>query len=157
MFRSIHDRDRQRPRPPFERQSELLLDRRGQRNGKRVGAVHVEPRWRPPARGLEFNQGVEEPVEPGPVDHRCLELAGKPADEFRERASAQRCQSYYEARIPFGPFQAEIAIPFDIEWDETTADYQNGLLTVSLPRRRARSVEVRDVGQPVEDESENEA
>ena len=84
MFRSIHDRDRQRPRPPFERQSELLLDRRGQRNGKRVGAVHVEPRWRPPARGLEFNQGVEEPVEPGPVDHRCLELAGKPADEFRD-------------------------------------------------------------------------
>lgn len=75
----------------------------------------------------------------------------------RQQPSARHCQSYYEARIPFGPFQAEISIPFDIEWDEITADYQNGLLMVSLPRRCPRSVEVRQAGQAVVEESENEA
>lgn len=74
----------------------------------------------------------------------------------RERPAAKNCQSYYEARIPSGPFQAEIVIPFDIEWEEISADYDNGILTVSLPRRRPRTVEVRQPGRAVTDgEGEN--
>jgi HSP20 family protein len=72
----------------------------------------------------------------------------------RQRLQADHCLSWYEARIPFGPFYAEVAIPFDIEWDDTQADYRNGLLTVSLPRRRPRSVEVRDGNGAIEEESE---
>lgn len=62
---------------------------------------------------------------------------------MRERPVDERCQSYYEARIPVGPFNAEVGIPFEIEWERTTADYSNGLLTVSLPRKQAHSVQVR--------------
>jgi HSP20 family protein len=72
----------------------------------------------------------------------------------RQRQSADQCLSYYEARIPFGPFLAEVVIPFEIDWDETTADYSNGLLRVSLPRRRPRTVEVRQRGQSGADEGE---
>lgn len=152
---------RGRARPMARRSTEIDDMVRSLMSVHRSAGARAMQVWRP-ALDVYSTDGSFEVV---------AELAGMRAEDIeviiegdvlvirgvRERASAQRCQSYYEARIPFGPFQAEIAIPFDIEWDETTADYQNGLLTVSLPRRRARSVEVRDVGQPVEDESENEA
>lgn len=74
----------------------------------------------------------------------------------RERPNVENVRSFYEARIPYGPFLAEVAIPFDIEWDETTADYNNGLLRVSLPRRSARTLTVRQVEATREEESESQ-
>jgi HSP20 family protein len=96
------------------------------------------------------------------------ELAGMSSDQIdvmvegdilsirgtRERPEALHVRSFYEARIPFGPFLAEVAIPFEIEWEKTTADYSNGLLRVSLPRRPARTVTVRQVEVLDEEESE---
>jgi HSP20 family protein len=63
---------------------------------------------------------------------------------FRERPQTGRITSFYEARIPFGPFVAELAIPFEIEWDNTSAQYNNGVLTISLPRRQPRTVVVKN-------------
>lgn len=74
----------------------------------------------------------------------------------RDRAAAHAACSYYESRIPYGPFSAEVAIPFDIEWEATRADYRNGLLNVSLPRRSARTLPVRQVEISREEESEND-
>ncbi len=73
----------------------------------------------------------------------------------RERPATRDARSFYEARIPYGPFLAEVAIPFETEWDGTTADFDNGLLRVSLPRRTARTVTVRPAQEPLEEESES--
>ena len=61
----------------------------------------------------------------------------------RERPGGRNCLSYYEARIPFGPFRAEVGIPFDVDWEAVAADYTNGFLTVSLPRRQPHNIPVR--------------
>lgn len=74
----------------------------------------------------------------------------------RERPATDNARSFYEARIPYGPFLAEVSIPFEIDWDETAADYNNGLLRVTLPRRTARTLTVRQVDVSREEESEND-
>ena len=150
---------RGRARPGTRRSSDIDDVVRSLVSGQRSASMRALQVWRPALDVFSTEESFEVVAE----------LAGMRGEEIevviegdvlvirgaRERPSGQRCQSYYEARIPFGPFLAEVAIPFDIEWDDTTADYTNGLLTVSLPRRRPRTVEVRQRDEAVADKSEN--
>ncbi|CAN5671135.1 hypothetical protein BH23CHL3_BH23CHL3_07670 [soil metagenome] len=127
-------------------------------SGQRGAGVRSQQHWRP-ALDVFTTEAALEVV---------AELAGMSSDQIdvmvegdilsirgtRERPEAQHVRSFYEARIPFGPFLAEVAIPFEIQWEKTTADYSNGLLRVSLPRRPARTVTVRQVEVLDEEESE---
>lgn len=147
-----------RARPMPRRSSEIDDIVRSLVSGQRAAGARSAQAWRPALDVYATDASFEVVAE----------LAGMEADDIevvvegdmlvirgdRPRRQADHCLSWYEARIPFGPFYAEVTIPFDIEWDETRADYQNGLLTVSLPRRRPRSVEVRDANRPIEEESE---
>lgn len=149
---------RGRARPMPRRSSEIDDIVRSLVSGQRAAGASSARVWRPALDVYATDASFEVVAE----------LAGMEADDIevvlegemlvirgnRPRRQASHCLSWYEARIPFGPFYAEVTIPFDIEWDETRADYQNGLLTVSLPRRRPRSVEVRDANRPIEEESE---
>lgn len=74
----------------------------------------------------------------------------------RTRPTADDPRSYYEARIPYGPFAVEVLIPFEIDWNVTTADFRNGLLRVSLPRPAARTVPVRQIEVTRREEGEND-
>jgi HSP20 family protein len=147
-----------RARPMPRRSSEIDDVVRSLISGQRASSTRPAQAWRP-ALDVFATDGSFEVV---------AELAGMAGDDIevviegdvltirgdRARPQADRCLSYYEARIPSGPFSAEVAIPFDIEWDETRADYENGLLTVSLPRRRSRTVTVRDASRPSGEESD---
>lgn len=149
---------RGRARPSSRRSTDIDEVVRSLVSGQRSASLRSMQVWRP-ALDVYSTESSFEVV---------AELAGMAGDSIdvviegdvlvirgvRERPATDRCQSYYEARIPYGPFVAEVAIPFDIEWDETTADYHNGLLTVSLPRRQPRTVEVRHQGQAISEESE---
>lgn len=42
--------------------------------------------------------------------------------------------SYHEAQIRYGPFRVTVFIPCAIERDTVTAHYENGFLTVNLPK-----------------------
>jgi HSP20 family protein len=130
-------------------------------SGQRSGSMRSVQAWRPALDVYSTDTSFEVVAE----------LAGMHGDDIevviegdvlaihgeRPRPQTDRCLSYYEARIPFGQFHAEVGIPFEIDWDEVRADYQNGLLTVSLPRRRPRSVEVRDANSASEAESEQQS
>ena len=127
-------------------------------SGQRTAAARSAQVWRPALDVYATDASFEVVAELAGMDADDIEVVVE-GDALairgtRPRRQADHCLSWYEARIPFGPFYAEVTIPFDIEWDETRADYQNGLLTVSLPRRRPRSVEVRDANRPIEEESE---
>jgi HSP20 family protein len=149
---------RGRPRPMPRRSSDIDDIVRSLISGQRSASMRSVQAWRPALDVYATDTSFEVVAE----------LAGMQVDDIevvvegevlaisgnRPRPQADHCLSYYEARIPFGPFYAEVAIPFDIEWGDTKADYQNGLLTVSLPRRRPRSVEVRDANRPAGEESE---
>jgi HSP20 family protein len=42
--------------------------------------------------------------------------------------------SYYEAQIRYGPFRVEVFIPTLVTRDAVTAHYENGILSVDLPK-----------------------
>lgn len=127
-------------------------------SGQRGAGIRSRQQWRPALDVFTTEASLEVVAE----------LAGMNSDQIdvmvegdilsirgtRERPATEHVRSFYEARIPFGPFLAEVAIPFEIDWENTTADYSNGLLKVSLPRRTARSVTVRQAEVPDEEESE---
>lgn len=138
---------RGRARPSSRRAAEIDEVVRSLVSGQRSAGMRARQVWRPALDVFTTDTTFEVVAE----------LAGMDGDDIdvviegdvlvirglRERPAVDGVQSYYEARIPFGPFVAEVAIPFDIEWDDTTADYHNGVLRVSLPRRQPRTVAVR--------------
>lgn len=151
---------RGRPRPGSYRPHDIDDVVRSLVSGQRGTGGRARQLWRP-ALDVFTTETTLEVV---------AELAGMAGDEIevivegdilairgvRERPAVENVRSFYEARIPYGPFLAEVAIPFEVEWDETTADYDNGLLRVSLPRRMARTLTVRQVEASSEEGSENQ-
>ncbi|HLV81372.1 MAG TPA: Hsp20/alpha crystallin family protein [Chthonomonadaceae bacterium] len=82
------------------------------------------------------------------ADDRVLTVSGErvePGDEQRDRV---RC---YQLEIYFGPFERQIFLPagLRIDRDRITANYRDGFLVISLPRREEapRSVQVVEAGQ----------
>src|SRR5690606_13352714 len=150
---------RGRARTAAHRSSEIDEVVRSLVSGQRAATMRTRQVWRP---ALDVYTTAE-------TFEVVAELAGMHGEDIdvviegdvlvirgvRERPATDQCLSYYEARIPYGPFLAEVVIPFDIEWDDVSADYDNGLLRVSLPRRRPRTVEVRQVGRSTAEEGES--
>jgi HSP20 family protein len=78
-----------------------------------------------------------------------VELAGMKEDEIeitlyedalvisgerRVEPDHQKGWSYYEAQIRYGPFRVEVFIPTPVTGDAVTAHYENGILSVDLPK-----------------------
>src|SRR4051812_6381096 len=94
MFRRIDNRDRHRADGLLDLDPELLLQRGGQRDGRRLGAVRIEARrayaggeTTEPPRGLVFEHDVEQAREPRLVDDGGVELVREEIDQSRERLS----------------------------------------------------------------------
>lgn len=150
---------RGRARPATRRSSDIDDVVRSLVSGQRSAASRTRQVWRPALDVFTTSDSFEVVAELAGMRGEDIEVIIE-GDVLvirgvRERPAADRCLSYYEARIPFGPFLAEVTIPFDIEWDDTTAGYDNGLLTVSLPRRQPRTVEVRQAGESIAEEGES--
>lgn len=48
---------------------------------------------------------------------------------------------YHEAQIRYGPFRVEVPVPLSIDRDAVTARYENGFLSVHLPKLPANKSE----------------
>ncbi len=78
------------------------------------------------------------------ADDRTLTVSGirgEPSDERRERI---RC---YQLEIFYGEFEREIALPAGVLFDREriTANYRNGFLVISLPKREKPVPEMRTI------------
>jgi len=49
-------------------------------------------------------------------------------------------RTYHVARIGYGPFAADIQMPFAVETDDADASYENGFLHITLPRTKTRTI-----------------
>lgn len=58
----------------------------------------------------------------------------------RPHPAGNEQRSFHEARIAFGGFEAEIRVPFAVDSDRATATYENGFLTIELPRVQGRTI-----------------
>lgn len=53
----------------------------------------------------------------------------------------QKC-AYHRMEIPTGEFIASIELPSQVDINEATAEYENGFLTINLPRKLPINIEV---------------
>lgn len=78
------------------------------------------------------------------VDESTLRISG-----VRPNPASNQKRTYYEMGIPYGPFEAEVFIPFSTDLDRVEAVYENGFLRVSLPRPQATRITLRGADEPV--------
>jgi len=118
---------------------------------RQPGTAPGEPgRWRPPLEVYETDEALVVCAEIAAIDQESLAVTVD-GDRLQIRGDRPvRChgerRSYHEARIPYGPFGAEVYIPFPVDADATEADYQNGFLRIVLPRSVARTIVARRLG-----------
>ncbi len=107
--------------------------------------LHRSTTWRPLADILESPDLIRVKIE----------LAGMKEDDIdvtlyedalvisgeRHDDQHQEGLSYHEAQIRYGPFRVEVFISTPLERDAITAHYENGMLSVDLPKAPAKKPE----------------
>ncbi|MCM1322622.1 MAG: Hsp20/alpha crystallin family protein [Acetobacter sp.] len=58
-----------------------------------------------------------------------LSISGEKKNETEENT-----KDNYFSEISYGMFKRTIQLPWDLDYDATTADYNNGVLTVNIPK-----------------------
>lgn len=94
--------------------------------------------WRPPTDVYETEESLVVKME----------IAGMRDEDFEvvlqdryllingSRSEKMERKAYHQMEIPFGKFSVGIEIPTSIESDDTTAEYKDGFLTITLPISR---------------------
>lgn len=108
--------------------------------------------WRPPVEVFECEDALVVTVEiPGIqedevqviVDESILLISGR-----RQNPAYAQKRMYHEMGIAYGPFEAEVFLPFSVVVDQVEAFYENGFLRVALPRTQATRIVPRGVDAP---------
>lgn len=112
-------------------------------------------RWRPAVEVYETDEGLVVTAEIAglsrddidvALDGEILSVRGKRPDPF----PCETARVYHEARIPYGEFGAEIYVPFPVDAEASEASYEAGMLRVTLPRARGRTIVPTRVETPAE-------
>lgn len=105
--------------------------------------------WRPHLEVYETGEtltvraelaGISEDELDVAVEEHLLRVRG-----VRRRAGGEERRVYHQMDIAYGPFSAEVFIPFAIATDRVEASYEDGVLQVILPKIPARRVVPRSV------------
>lgn len=144
------DRTRRLPGRNAEQiQSEMEDLFRALFNGQRTMHHRVTEGWRPHVEVYETSKalvvraelaGVDEETLDVSVEDRLLQIRG-----VRRRALGDERRVYHQLGIDYGPFSAEVFMPFAIETDRVEAVYEGGMLEVTLPKIPPRRIVPRTV------------
>ncbi len=77
---------------------------------------------------------------------RIMTLSSIHSEEKKEEKQNDEKQSYIMKERRLSQFIRKFALPDDIEEDEVSADFQNGVLTVNIPKRaerKAKKIEIK--------------
>jgi HSP20 family protein len=111
-------------------------------------AIHWQVRsnvWSPPTDVYEIEDGYVVKVEIAgmrednfevAIENNILMISGNRPD-FPER------RAYHQMEIQFGKFEIAVAIPAPVDMENARAEYQDGFLTIHLPKvHTKRKIEV---------------
>lgn len=108
--------------------------------------LHRSTTWRPLADIRELAEMIRVKVELAGMKEEDIEvtlyedalvISGERRDDHEHQAGL----SYHEAQISYGPFRIEVFISASIERDTISARYENGMLSVDLPKLPANTPE----------------
>ncbi len=121
----------------LDRMLDYLLD------ASRSTAVNVRGEWRPPVDAYQTENDLLVIVELAGMDEDDIEvilfedvLVVKGEREPALSTGAEL--TWYEAGIRYGKFRAEVFLPARVDAEHVQAEYQNGFLSVRLPKVSVR-------------------
>lgn len=110
--------------------------------------------WRPPVEVYESETALVVTIEIAGVREEDLNVVVDDAvlhvDGARPNPSAHQKRTYHEMGIAYGPFEADVFLPFAVILDEVEASYDNGFLRITLPRAQATRIFPRPAGEPTQ-------
>ncbi len=107
--------------------------------GLRLQGVAIwrsNPRFRPPTDVFERDGRLYVRVEIGGMRREDFHIT-LDAERLliQGRRQEERAAAHYQLEIGYGDFEVAIHLPFAIRRREVRADYEEGMLTIELPRR----------------------
>jgi len=95
--------------------------------------------WRPPTDLLETEQAYVVRVEVAGMQEAELNIAieGREMAVYGLRQQPAEQAAYYQMEVRFGEFLSAVQLPGEVNTDGIQAAYQDGFLTVTLPKVRA--------------------
>jgi HSP20 family protein len=104
--------------------------------------------WRPPTDVYENGDGLVVRVEVAGMrsEDFTISLAERTLVVAGTRVDPAPKQTYHQMEIRFGEFRAEVHLPWHVEPEDVEACYQEGFLTVHLPRPTSQRVPVVERG-----------
>jgi HSP20 family protein len=94
--------------------------------------------------------GVEEKDIDVSLSGNQLTIKGEKKSEHEEKSDGDSGRVFHRVERSFGAFQRTMTVPFDVEPDKVSADFKDGVLTVTLPKpegageaHQARRIEVK--------------
>jgi HSP20 family protein len=102
--------------------------------------------WRPPTDVYETEESVVVKVEIAGMSERdfAVSLSNRTLTVSGVRRDPESKLSYQQLEIPYGHFSTEVFLPYSVERNDIGATYENGFLTVTLPKLKPRRVPIVD-------------
>jgi HSP20 family molecular chaperone IbpA len=111
-----------------------------------VVTARQQRNWRPPTDVYETETSVVVKVEIAGMSERdfAVSLSNRTLTVSGVRRDIESKLSYQQLEIPYGHFSTEVFLPYSVERNEIGATYENGFLTVTLPKLKPRRVPIVD-------------
>ena len=109
-------------------------------------AVRQQHRWRPVTDVYETEDCVIVKAEVAGMSEQdfTVSLANRRLSISGVRRDSECKLAYQQLEIPYGHFHTEVFLPHSVERDEIRATYDNGFLTVTLPKVKTHHVQITD-------------
>ena len=112
-------------------------------------AVQSHGAWRPALEVFETERSLVILAEIAGVDESDLNIVADSGMVSIRGQRRDRCpegpRRYRETGIAYGEFIADVYLPFAVDLDEASAEFEQGMLRIELPRHAARNIVPRKV------------
>ena len=109
-------------------------------------ASRTTPAWRPPVEVYETEDSLVVLVELAGMSDDSIEVV---LDDTvmsirgdRRPAACEERRTVHEMGILYGPFAADVYLPFRVDQEGVEAEYESGMLRVRLPRAAATRIAI---------------
>jgi HSP20 family molecular chaperone IbpA len=115
-------------------------------------AVRQQRKWRPATDVYETEDCVIVRVEVAGMSEQdfTVSLANRRLSISGVRRDTECKLAYQQLEISYGHFFTEVFLPHNVERDEIRAVYENGFLTVTLPKVQTHHVQITEKTVPQE-------
>lgn len=132
------------PHNPERLQQEMEEVFRSLLPGRSLYPAQTQGVWRPPLEVYETERDLVILAEIAGVDETDLaivadaEMVTIRGTRLDRRTGDRR--RYREIGVSYGEFAADVFLPFPVNLDAVSAEYENGMLRIELPRARSRTI-----------------